>query len=205
MSGIAALFQRDGDPADGAVLSAMLERLRHRGPDGAGRHVAGDVALGHCLLATTPEDVAQPLASPAADRWIVADARLDNRDELIRAWGGPAEGCDAALILWAYERWGDDCPLHLCRRLRLRPLGQPCFASRLRPRPARRAPAVLPRGRRLLLGAGPRWRPSSPTRASREERRRRRSRSSSRPGTSSATPRSGRGVSAIPPRARPLR
>lgn len=45
---------------------------------------------------------------------LVADARLDNRGDLLAALGLAApEGAsltDAALILAAYERWGEDCP-----------------------------------------------------------------------------------------------
>ena len=48
---------------------------------------------------------------------LVADARLDNRADILAALGlaGP-EGAlltDAALILAAYERWGENCPAHL--------------------------------------------------------------------------------------------
>jgi asparagine synthase (glutamine-hydrolysing) len=48
---------------------------------------------------------------PATGASIWADARLDNRDELLAALGGGAG--DAGLILAAYERWGDDCASHL--------------------------------------------------------------------------------------------
>lgn len=119
MSGIAALFDLRGRPADDAVLAAMLDRLEHRGPDRRGHRVWGPAALGQCTLETTPQDAfgRQPLGSADADRWIVADARLDNRDELLqgyeRAGSSSHRVSDAELILRAYERWGDACPSKL--------------------------------------------------------------------------------------------
>jgi asparagine synthase (glutamine-hydrolysing) len=97
----------------------MLDRLRHRGPDRCAHLGIGSVALGHAMLETTPEDALdpQPFKSPSAPLWIVADARLDNREDLLaaRAAAGepPAPLSDARLILWAYERWGRDCPSRL--------------------------------------------------------------------------------------------
>ncbi len=48
---------------------------------------------------------------------LTADARLDNREELIGGLGlddrPPGEITDSQLILAAYERWGEDCPKHL--------------------------------------------------------------------------------------------
>ena len=118
MSGVAALYEKSGAPADEAIVSAMLGRLLHRGPDRSGLHVDGSVALAHCMLETTPEDALerQPYRSPSADLWIVADARLDNRDDLLRFHEGGRDGRqvpDAALILEAYERWGEACPSRL--------------------------------------------------------------------------------------------
>ncbi|MDQ3661536.1 MAG: asparagine synthase-related protein, partial [Actinomycetota bacterium] len=48
----------------------------------------------------------------------MADARIDNREELVRTlWGGshlPDEPpTDAELILEAYRRWGEECPARL--------------------------------------------------------------------------------------------
>ena len=116
VSGIAAIFEMDGAPARRELVDAMMTRLAHRGPDGVARHVSGPIALGHCLLATTPEDTLarQPLARE--ERWIVADARLDNREEILDALavaGGARTISDAELILRAYEVWGDACPRRL--------------------------------------------------------------------------------------------
>ncbi|WP_243664329.1 asparagine synthase-related protein [Rhodothermus marinus] len=72
--------------------------------------------LAHWMLHTTPESLheQQPLVAPEGDLVLVADARIDNRDELLAALGlrSMAERpvTDAALILAAYRRWEADCP-----------------------------------------------------------------------------------------------
>lgn len=119
MSGLATLFERDGAPAAESRITGMIARLAHRGPDGQAHLVLGPVALAHARLETTPEDALAeaPLASPSAPLWVSADARIDNRQELLdarRAVGEPEVPLsDAGLILWAYQRWGRDCPSKL--------------------------------------------------------------------------------------------
>lgn len=114
MSGIAALLTLDGARADAGIGAAMLDRLAHRGPDGRGEH-ADDIAwVGQQHFVVTAEDALDtpPLRSRDGQRWIVADARIDNRDELEAALV-LRDASDGALLLAAYERWGDACPEHL--------------------------------------------------------------------------------------------
>lgn len=47
------------------------------------------------------------------ERWVVADARLDEREALARALGFDGNPPDAALILRAVARWGERCADHL--------------------------------------------------------------------------------------------
>jgi asparagine synthase (glutamine-hydrolysing) len=121
MSAIAGFVELDGRSADIGALARMLDPVRHRGPDGCGDWSNGWVTLGHRMLRTTPESSheRQPLASVNGDLVITADARIDNRDELLRTLGSvwPAQSGafrsrtevpDCALILAAYERWGED-------------------------------------------------------------------------------------------------
>lgn len=115
MSGICGAWSFDGgDPGLGPVL-ALLER---RGPDGTRSCVDGPVALGHSLLATTPEALVEvlPLTDPNSGCTITADARLDNREQLISALGLADETRtigDGELILRAYLHWGEECPTQL--------------------------------------------------------------------------------------------
>ena len=87
-------------------------------PRGQASGATVPVALGHTVLATTPEALVEqlPLTDGASGCTITADVRLDNRDELIAALGLARETRtigDGELILRAYLQWDEDCPTHL--------------------------------------------------------------------------------------------
>lgn len=115
MSGIFGFFYFDNRPADPAVLGCMAERLAHRGPDGVGTWCGPSVGLGHRMLHTTPESLteAQPVVLGDGVLAITADARVDNRTELLTALGMRSAPdrvvSDSELILAAYEKWGARC------------------------------------------------------------------------------------------------
>jgi asparagine synthase (glutamine-hydrolysing) len=97
----------------------MTSAMAHRGPDGINHWVKGSVALGQCMLRTTPESLEehQPLTNGDESLVLVFDGRLDNRDQLIRELRvhriGLESNSDAALLLGAYRLWGEDSPKHL--------------------------------------------------------------------------------------------
>ena len=109
----------DDRPVEPAWLEAMSRALAGCGPHSGGAWHDGGVALGARLLHDTPEAAyeRQPLASRDGGAMLVADARIDNPDELEAqlevetAGGGPIP--DSALILAAWQRWGEDCCAHL--------------------------------------------------------------------------------------------
>ena len=119
MSGVAAVWRLDGAPLHRAVLDGMTERLAPRTPDAVGAWLDGPVGLAHRMLHTTPDSLHEklPLVGDAGDVVVTANARLDNRAELIPALGlahRAADGVgDGALVLRAWERWGEECPTHL--------------------------------------------------------------------------------------------
>jgi asparagine synthase (glutamine-hydrolysing) len=116
MSAIAGIYRPNGPPVDHANLVQMIEALAHRGPDRAGVWSEGPVGLGHGMLWTTPESLHEdlPAVNRLADLALTADARIDNRDELITTLGladrPRGEFTDSELILAAYEKWGEHCP-----------------------------------------------------------------------------------------------
>lgn len=114
MSAIAGIISLDGGPADSRILEAMLDRLEHRGPDRRGAWVDGPAALGHLALWTTPESTIEqlPMRDPGSGAMITGDARLDNRDDLIQSMGLASATPDCALILAAYQKWGEACVEH---------------------------------------------------------------------------------------------
>lgn len=119
MSAIAGVLYRDDRPVAEVELQRMAEALAHRGPDGSAVQVYRPVGLVHRMLWTTPESRHEelPRLDAEEDLFLTADARLDNRDELIVALGlggQPRENIpDTEIILRAYQRWGEDCPTHL--------------------------------------------------------------------------------------------
>lgn len=117
MSGLVALFHRDGRPVSRTAIGAMLDAAPYRGPDGRSLRVDGAIGLGHAKLIATPEEVEaqQPLASPRSGCVVIADVRLDNREALLAELPGRPDPAlnDASLILRAYEAWGEDAATHL--------------------------------------------------------------------------------------------
>ncbi len=108
MCGLAGLALRQGETPSPAVLAALTRALAHRGPDGAGRHLAGPVALLHTRLAII--DLAggdQPLhAGPAAlvaNGEIYNDLDLRARHALACATGSD---CEPPLHLWRRDGMG---------------------------------------------------------------------------------------------------
>jgi asparagine synthase (glutamine-hydrolysing) len=116
VSGIAGIFCLDGRPTNRVDVEAMVRRMVRRGPDGTGVWSQGPIGLGHSMLWSTPESVHEtlPLANASGDVMITADARIDNRAELIDALGIrgrlSSDLGDNELILLAYGRWGEACP-----------------------------------------------------------------------------------------------
>ena len=84
MSGIVGIYHRNGAPIDRALLQALLDFLAYRGPDARECWMEGAIGLGHAMLRTTREAEGEQQPASLDERfWIVADARLDARTELI--------------------------------------------------------------------------------------------------------------------------
>ena len=108
MCGIAGLALRPGQSPDSRVLDGLTRALAHRGPDGQGHHVLGNVALAHTRLAII--DLAggdQPLfAGPAA---LVANGEVYNNPELRAANSFSCvtgSDCEPPLHLWRQDGIG---------------------------------------------------------------------------------------------------
>jgi asparagine synthase (glutamine-hydrolysing) len=97
----------------------MLAAQALYGPHDVRTHIARGVAMGRRLFRLFAEDAfdRQPLIGGGGRFTLVADCRLDNRDELARSLGIDrprlATLCDADLILAAYEKWQAECCAHL--------------------------------------------------------------------------------------------
>jgi asparagine synthase (glutamine-hydrolysing) len=119
LSGIVAIFHRDGAPIERALLQSLVDFLAYRGPDARETWIGSSIGLGHTLLRTTRESRAERQPAGFEGRyWITADARLDGRGELLAALdlSGSDIGQsipDSELILQAYAKWGAACVEHL--------------------------------------------------------------------------------------------
>ena len=118
MSGILGIWNRDGRPVEESLVGALALTLAHRGPDGCGFWAQDGMGLACQLLRVTPESSTevQPLAHRSGPV-LVFDGRLDNREELfafLRPGADlPDDAPDPALVLAAYERFGERFPERL--------------------------------------------------------------------------------------------
>jgi len=97
----------------------MVEFMAFRGPDAQEVWTDSAAGFGHALLQTTDDTHldCQP-ASLDGRVWIVADARVDARADLLQRLSARGEhpvgdATDAELILHAYRAWGEACLDHL--------------------------------------------------------------------------------------------
>jgi asparagine synthase (glutamine-hydrolysing) len=116
VSGFVCILHSDGAPIERALLQSLTDFLSYRAPDGHAIWMAGSIGMGHALLRTTRQAKGeQQPASLEGRYWIVADARLDGREELIdelqqHTKGKPISSApDCELILQAYAVWGTAC------------------------------------------------------------------------------------------------
>ncbi len=118
MCGIAGILRLDGQAnTDPVVLKRMADVMQHRGPDGEGFFVEGEIGLAHRRLSII--DLAtgdQPMTSADGARVIIYNGEIYNYRE-IRAQL-QSQGCrfctqsDTEVILQAYAQYGDRCADH---------------------------------------------------------------------------------------------
>ncbi len=117
MCGIGAIYALDRRRplrAD-ALLDVIEERIAHRGPDGRGRWISPDssTALVHRRLAIIDlVGGAQPMRGPSG-AVVSYNGEIYNYRELRAEVGQVVDNSDTAVLLAAYERWGDACVEHL--------------------------------------------------------------------------------------------
>lgn len=122
MSAIFGIVALNGENVIADHLERMNAALSHHGSEGGGLWFGRSVGMGQRLMCFTPRDAFERQPLPCQDRSIVlvADARIDNREEIfgeLKNSAQPSPGyqatCfeipDSALILRAYETWGEAC------------------------------------------------------------------------------------------------
>src|SRR5690606_21402961 len=75
-------------PFDADLGHRMLERMAHRGPDGAEVRQVGEAWLGtRYLTITDPHTGAQPLGGRTQEIWLVGDGEIYNHRQIRRQLG----------------------------------------------------------------------------------------------------------------------
>lgn len=103
-----------GGLVDASILNRMMAVLQHRGPDGEGRFVGGDVGLGHTRLSIIDVDGgAQPIGNEDGSLQIVFNGEIYNfvelRKELESSGHTFTTRSDTEVIIHGYEQWGRGC------------------------------------------------------------------------------------------------
>lgn len=111
MSAIAGVWSLGGEARAAAACDRLLDAQSAYGPHARDRIDLGDYAAGRCLYRLLPEDDLdrQPLISDDRRFVLVADLRIDNRDELFAdlGLGGAGAGLsDSALLFRGLLTWG---------------------------------------------------------------------------------------------------
>src|SRR5215470_15720136 len=115
MCGICGVLSADPRrPADVAAVRRMADALAHRGPDAAGFHADGPVALGHRRLAIIDLSKAaeQPILSEDGAVAAVVNGEIYNHLELRRRLESRGHlfrsRSDAEVVVHLYEEHGED-------------------------------------------------------------------------------------------------
>ena len=84
MCGIAGYIHLNNMPASGVILQKMTDAIKHRGPDGQGHFVDGNMAIGHRRLSIIDLSPAghQPMLSPDGRYVISYNGEVYNFKEL---------------------------------------------------------------------------------------------------------------------------
>jgi asparagine synthase (glutamine-hydrolysing) len=111
MSGIAAIFHRDGRPVQREKIALVASTLAMYGRDYQVFEMHGPVGLAYAHLTNVPEAVGEEQPVHGADSRFVLlfDGRLDNREELLGRLAIPESiGAllpDSALVMRLWEKW----------------------------------------------------------------------------------------------------
>ncbi len=111
MCGIVGFTNRISE-AD-SVISEMMERIRHRGPDDGGKYVDENIAMGFRRLSIIDLSTgSQPLFNEDGSMVLTFNGEIYNyqslREELVRAGHCFRTNTDSEVLIHGYEQWGKD-------------------------------------------------------------------------------------------------
>ncbi len=118
MCGIAGIVHLDEEAASPSILRKMTDVIAHRGPDGEGQWVEGNVGIGHRRLAIIDLSAAghQPMISRDHRYVLSYNGEVYNFQELraeLQAVGYWFQSqTDSEVVLHAFAEWGPACVHH---------------------------------------------------------------------------------------------
>ena len=117
MSSICGIYKRNEITVGEEETNQMIQQLNYWDADYTDKIVHGNIGFGHLMLYNTPESKHEklPYYDKNAGLTIVADARIDNREELTEKTGAdPNSGIsDSQLILECFKMYSKRCVDHL--------------------------------------------------------------------------------------------
>ena len=116
MCGIAGLITKREDKQD--LIKKMSERIKHRGPDGEGYFIDGDIALAHRRLSIIDLSTGnQPMFNEDETIVTVYNGEIYNylelKQELISKGHVFNTSSDTEVLVHGYEEWKSELPKHL--------------------------------------------------------------------------------------------
>jgi asparagine synthase (glutamine-hydrolysing) len=117
MCGICGIYNFNGEPIDRELLDRMSSIIRHRGPDGEGSYVSGDIGLGHRRLSIIDiEGEAQPITNEDKSMYLIFNGEIYNfielREDLEKKGHSFKTRSDTEVIIHGFEEWGTECVNH---------------------------------------------------------------------------------------------
>lgn len=115
MCGIAGILHIDRQHSvDPERLHRMTDAIAHRGPDGEGHWIDGQIGLGHRRLSIIDLSTGdQPMQDDSGSTVIIFNGEIYNyielREELVSLGHSFSTESDTEVILKAYAQWGFDC------------------------------------------------------------------------------------------------
>lgn len=118
MCGITGMMYFDNRDVPEASLYAMMDVIRHRGPDDAGVWTDPGIGLGFRRLSIIDlKEGHQPLSNEDDTVWIVFNGEIYNyqslREQLLAKGHTFRTQTDTEVIVHLYEEYGEDCVRHL--------------------------------------------------------------------------------------------
>jgi asparagine synthase (glutamine-hydrolysing) len=117
MSAVFGIINKNGKPVEQQTIDRAMSAIAHHAADGKKILQRQNIAFGFLKLIVHPNQINEQLPAESGDIVLTADARIDNRDQLVdllsldkQQWINEP---DSYLILKAYEKWGEKCVDHL--------------------------------------------------------------------------------------------